>query len=82
MLNVEEWLLIRDLYLQGLSISEISRRTGYARETIRNVNSSYKFPISSSYKIPKSQSLRKLEDFKYAEYGGMVIDKRIILSRL
>ena len=46
------------------------------------VNSSYKFPISSSYKIPKSQSLRKLEDFKYAEYGGMVIDKRIILSRL
>ena len=46
------------------------------------VNSSYKFPIISSYKIPKSQSLRKLEDFKYAEYGGMVIDKRITLSRL
>jgi transposase len=35
MLNVEEWLLIRDLYSQGLSISEISRRTGYARETVR-----------------------------------------------
>jgi len=27
--------LIRDLYSQGLSISEISRRTGYARETVR-----------------------------------------------
>ena len=35
MLNVEDWLLIRDLYSQGLSISEISRRTGYARETVR-----------------------------------------------
>jgi transposase len=36
MLNVEEWLLIRDLYSRGFSISEISRETGYARETVRN----------------------------------------------
>ncbi|AAM04477.1 transposase [Methanosarcina acetivorans C2A] len=35
MLKTEEWLLIRDLYSQGFSISEISRRTGYARETVR-----------------------------------------------
>jgi transposase len=35
MLKVEEWLLIRDLFSQGFSISEISRRKGYARETIR-----------------------------------------------
>ena len=35
MLKVEEWLLIRDLYSQGFSISEISRRTGHARETVR-----------------------------------------------
>ena len=35
MLKLEEWLLIRDLYLQGFNISEISRRTGYARETVR-----------------------------------------------
>jgi len=35
MLKVEDWLLIRDLHLQGFSISEISRRTCYARETIR-----------------------------------------------
>jgi transposase len=36
MLNVEEWLLIRDLYSRGFSISEISRETGYARETVSN----------------------------------------------
>jgi transposase len=35
MLKVEEWLLIRDLHSEGFSISEISRRTGYARETVR-----------------------------------------------
>jgi transposase len=35
MLKVEKWLLIRDLYSQGFSISEISRRTGHARETVR-----------------------------------------------
>lgn len=35
MLNMEEWLLIRDLYSQGLSISEISDRTGYDRKTVR-----------------------------------------------
>jgi transposase len=35
MLKMEEWLLIRDLYSQGLSISEISDRTGYDRKTVR-----------------------------------------------
>ena len=35
MLKVEEWLLIRDLYSRGFSISAISRSTGHARETVR-----------------------------------------------
>ena len=35
MLKMEEWLLIRDLYSQGLSISEIAERTGYDRKTVR-----------------------------------------------
>src|SRR5665647_2049993 len=35
MLKMEEWLLIRDLYSQGFSISKIARQTGYARETVR-----------------------------------------------
>ena len=35
MLKEEEWLLIRDLNSQDLSISEISRQTGFDRKTVR-----------------------------------------------
>ncbi len=35
MLTKEEWLFIHNLYSKGFSVSEISRRTGYARETVR-----------------------------------------------
>jgi transposase len=35
MLKMEEWLLIRDLYLQGFSISEIARKTGFDRKTVK-----------------------------------------------
>jgi transposase len=34
MLKTEEWLLIRDLYSQGFSISEIARQTGFDRKTV------------------------------------------------
>lgn len=35
MLEMEEWLMLRDLYAQGLNISEISQETGLDRKTIR-----------------------------------------------
>jgi transposase len=35
MLKMEDWLLIRELHSQGLSISEISERTGRDRKTVR-----------------------------------------------
>lgn len=35
MLTVEERFMIKDLYRQGISISEIARRTGHDRKTIR-----------------------------------------------
>lgn len=35
MLTKEEWLLIRSLHSQVLSISEIARETGYSRKTVR-----------------------------------------------
>ena len=35
MLKMEEWLLIRDLYSQGFSISEIARKTGFDRKTVK-----------------------------------------------
>ena len=60
MLNVEGWLLIRDLYSQGLSISEISRRTGYARETVRKYLNKKKAP--EPHKRPPKPS--KLDPYK------------------
>ena len=36
MIRIEEWLMIRNLYNQGLSKSEISRRLGIHRETVSN----------------------------------------------
>jgi transposase len=35
MLDLEEFLLLRDLFNQELSISEIARRTGHSRGTVR-----------------------------------------------
>jgi len=32
MLKTDEWLLIRDLYSQGLNISEIAKETGFDRK--------------------------------------------------
>ena len=35
MLTMEEFLMIRDLYNQGLNISPIAQRTGFDRKTVR-----------------------------------------------
>jgi transposase len=61
MLKVEEWLLTRDLYSEGLNISEISRRTGYARETVRKYLSKKTAP-ESQRRPPKPS---KLDPYKH-----------------
>jgi transposase len=60
MLKVEDWLLIRDLYSQGFSISEISRRTGHARATVRKYL--YMKTAPEPQKRPPKQS--KLDPYK------------------
>jgi transposase len=35
MLQLEDWMKLKDLHHQGLSISEIARRTGHDRKTVR-----------------------------------------------
>src|SRR6185312_4523991 len=37
MLRVDEWITIRDLDRKGVSVSEIARRTGRDRKTVRKV---------------------------------------------
>ncbi len=37
MLNMEEWMEVKDLHRQGHSIRQICRLTGYSRNTVRKV---------------------------------------------
>jgi len=60
MLKKEEWLLIRDLYSQGLSISKISERTGHDRKTVRKYLRRKTAP--EPQKRPKRRS--KLDPYK------------------
>ena len=67
MLDMEEFLVLRDLFNQGWSISEIARKTCHSRVTVR------KYIHSQIPPTPEKRSKRpsKLDDYK--EY----IDQRL-----
>lgn len=59
MLNVEQRFMIKDLYRQGVSISEIARQTGHDRKTVRAV---LKEPLTQRRKAPQPK-VRKLDAY-------------------
>lgn len=62
---MEEWLLIRDLYSQGLNISELSERKGYDRKTVRKYLHLKTLPEPQK-RPPK---LRKLDPYNLLTYS-------------
>ena len=60
MLKMEEFLVIRDLINQGLNKSEIARRTGYDRKTIRKYASAKTVPKPE----PRAPKPSKLDSYK------------------
>jgi len=62
MLKTEEWLLIRDLYSQGLNISEIAKETGFDRKTVR------KYLQLKTLPEPQKRSGRKSKLDPYKPY--------------
>lgn len=62
MLDMEEFLMLRDLFNEGLSISEIARRTGHSRGTIR------KYLLSPVPPAPKKRSKKPSKLDCYKEY--------------
>jgi|GEM_PF-3332423 len=60
MFTVEEFLVIRDLHHQGLNISQISRETGYHRNTVRKYLAAQTMPIPVSRRPRPS----KLDPYK------------------
>ena len=60
MLKIEEWLMLRDLYSKGLSITEIARQTGFDKKTIRKYLTINTLPEPQKHPERKS----KLDPFK------------------
>ena len=67
MLKMEEFLMFRDLYNQGLNISQIAEKTGHDRKTVRKYIATKALPIAT-HRVPKPGKLDE-----YCEY----IQKRI-----
>ena len=59
MLNMEDFLVIRDLYNQGLNISQIAQKTGFDRKTVRK-HLSARTPPSVQ---PRAGKPSKLDDY-------------------
>lgn len=59
MLDVEDRFMIKDLYRRGVSISDIARRTGRDRKTVRKIASSPLLPEPT----PRSPRAHKLDPF-------------------
>lgn len=59
MVQVEERFMIQDLYRQGMSISEIARRTGRDRKTVRSIVTGPLLPVAK-VRQPKP---RKIDPF-------------------
>ena len=60
MLDLQDFLTLKELQTQGLSYSEIARRTGFSRKTIRKYIDS-DAPPEAKKRSPKSS---KLDDYK------------------
>ena len=60
MFTVEEIFVIRDLHHQGLNISQISRETGYHRNTVRKYLTAQTMPVPAPRRVRPS----KLDPFK------------------
>jgi transposase len=66
MLTVEEWIEMRYLYMKGLSISEIAKKTGRDRKTVR------KYVLK---KDPPESMKRKPRPSKLDPYKPYILEK-------
>jgi transposase len=74
MLDMENFPMLRDLFKQGLSISEIARKTCHSRVTVRKYMHSQVPPTPEK----RSKGPRKLDD--YNEYIDLRINCQYIIN--
>jgi len=76
MLALEERFMIREMYRKGVSISEIARRTGRDRKTIRQAVNA---PDLSASKLPRQVKACKIDP--YAPYLEQRIAEGVLNAR-
>lgn len=75
MLSVEERFVIKDLHRRGLSVSEIARRTGHDRKTIRKTINE---PVTPAPR-PRQVRCRKIDP--YVPYLAARVDAGVLNAR-
>jgi transposase len=68
MIDVEEFLTLRDLFNKELSISEIARQPGHSRVTVRKYLSSQIPPLPKK-RLRKPSKLDGHREYKHLELG-------------
>ena len=82
MLDLEERFMIRDLYRKGVSISEIARRTGHDRKTIRKIISGELMPKPGHRQRKQATKLAPYEGYLKQRIGEGVLNTRKLLREL
>ena len=82
MLDLEERFMIRDLYRKGVSISEIARRTGRDRKTIRKIISGELMPKPTRRQRKQATKLAPYEGYLKQRIGEGVLNTRKLLREL
>jgi transposase len=82
MLNLEERFMIRDLHRKGVSISEIARRTGRDRKTIRKIITGELVTKPVRRKRRQATKLTPYEGYLKQRIGEGVLNTRKLLREL
>jgi len=73
MLAMEDFFMIRDLYHQGLNISQISKKTGFHQNTVRKYLATT--PLTPKKRREKPTKLNPFKEYiqqRITEYPGTV----------
>ncbi len=62
MLEMEEWFVLKDMYRQGMNISQIARQTGHDRKTVRIYVKSEELPVRKE-RVKKGSKLDTFKDY-------------------
>jgi len=81
-LKVEEWIRVREMARQGVSLSEISRQTGHDRKTIRRVLSGEEPRLVRRPAKPRGSKLDPFRDYLLARLDQGCTNGAVLLEEI